>query len=160
MKSVENKNIKRVCNFYVSDIHLSVMLLPYISNEINNNVNITTIFEELDKENFTKVLNKLNIKNKEKILNINWFNKKTNEEIESILKNLDLSSKNNTIIIEGSIKYINEINKKIHNYVKKDNTNNIKIVDCYNVEEVSSNMKEIVKKYDKVLNTCGELLTK
>ena len=85
MKYVGQHNIKRLCNFYVSDLHLSVMLLPYINKQINEDVEITTIFEKLEKENFEAVLDKLNVKNKEKILNINWFNvnKYTYEKIEN-----------------------------------------------------------------------------
>ena len=85
MKYVGQQNIKKLCNFYVSDLHLSVMLLPYISKQINEDVEITTIFEKLDKENIEAVLEKLNVKNKEEILNINWFNsnKDTYEKAEN-----------------------------------------------------------------------------
>ena len=34
---------------------------------------------------------------------------------------------------------------------------NLKIIDCYNVEEVGNDMRNIVKKYDGVLNTAGEI---
>ena len=50
MEYVVKRNIKRFCNFYVSDLHLSVMLLPYISKQINEDVEITTIFEEDQEE--------------------------------------------------------------------------------------------------------------
>ena len=88
MEYVGQRNIKKLCNFYVSDLHLSVMLLPYISKQINEDVEITTIFEKNEKQNIEVVLDKLNIKNKEKILDINWINSKnyTSEEINHIIE--------------------------------------------------------------------------
>ena len=160
MEYVGQQNIKKLCNFYVSDLHLSVMLLPYLSRQINEDVEITTIFEKIEKQNIETVLDKLNIKNKDKILNINWLNstKNTNEEIEkSIKKEID-KEKDNIIIIGGNKKYILENNQNIRRILKKNNKNsNVKIIDCYNVEEVGYDMKNIVKNYDGILNTSGEV---
>ena len=52
-----------------------------------------------------------------------------------------------------------ENNKNIINYLKEKNSNleNVKIINCYNVEEVGTNMKLIVKEYDGILNTSGEV---
>ena len=38
----------------------------------------------------------------------------------------------------------------------KKNYKDIKIIDCYDIEEVGASMKSIVKKYDGILNTSGE----
>ena len=151
MKSVEQQNIKKLCNFYVSDVHLSVMLLPYISKEINNDVEVTTIFEKTQKKDFEEILEKLNIKNKEQILNINWIGNCTEDEIEKNIKTSFKCGKRNTIIIGGGEKYISNINNLINNELSKNS--NIKIIDCYNIEEIESNMKSIIKKYDGVINT-------
>ena len=159
MKNVEQQNIKKLCNFYVSDLHLSVMLLPYISRMINEDVEITTIFEKIEKEDFEKVLNKLNVKNKEKILNINWFNnKKTEEKFKELLKE---NNKKNILIIGGNEKYVKNKNEKIIKIINEEkiNVNNTIIINCFNVEEMSTEMKDIIKKYDGVLNTSGELLS-
>lgn len=160
MEYVGHQNIKKLCNFYVSDLHLSVMLLPYLSKQINEDVEITTIFEKLDKENIEAVLEKLNVKNKEEILNINWFNsnKDTYEKIENTIDKSINSNKKTTIIIGGNKKYISKNNETIMKYLNsKKNISNIKIIDCYNVEEVGMDMKSIVKKYDGLLNTSGEI---
>lgn len=160
MEYVGQQNIKKLCNFYVSDLHLSVMLLPYLSRQINEDVEITTIFEKIEKRNIETVLDKLNIKNKEKILNINWLNssKNTNEEIEKTIKKEIGKEKDNIIIIGGNKKYISENNENIKKILKENNNNsNIKIIDCYNVEEVGYDMKNIVKSYDGILNTSGEV---
>ena len=160
MKSVEQTNIKKICNFYVSDIHLSVMLLPYINNEINEDVEVTTIFEKLEKENFEKILDKINVKNREKILNDNWFNNKiTKEKINDILNNKIKSNKKNTIIIGGDKDFILKVNKQINEHLGNNiQSFNMKIIDCYNVEEVGNEMKSIVKDYDGILNTSSQVL--
>ena len=160
MKSVEQQNIKKICNFYVSDVHLSVMLIPYINNEINEDVEIATIFEKTNKENFEKIVNKLNVKNKEKILNINWFNEKdTKEKFNDNLKCFIKENKRYTFIISGSKKYILNINKKINNFFnsEKHDLKNVKIIDCYNIEEVGNEMKKIVINYNEILNTLSSI---
>lgn len=161
MEYVAQQNIKKLCNFYVSDLHLSVMLLPYLNKQINEDVEITTIFEKLEKETIGTILDKLNVKNKEKILNINWFNSNidTYDKIENTIEKDIKNNKKITIIIGGNKSYILENNKKILKYLEEKNTNseNIKIINCFNVEEVGTNMKSIVKEYDGILNTSGEI---
>lgn len=159
MEDVEHTNIKKLCNFYVSEIHLSVMLLPYINKEINEDVEVATMFEKIDKESFEKVLEKINVKDKEKILNLNWINNQNTEDKIENLFNDKNNNKKYTIIIGGNKNYISEENKKIFNFIEKNNfnKNNIKIINCYNVEEVAQEMNLIARNYDGILNTCGEL---
>lgn len=160
MKYVGQQNIKKLCNFYVSDLHLSVMLLPYLSKQINEDVEITTIFEKLEKQNIEAVLERLNIKNKDEILKIDWLNnnKNTEDEIEKIIKEKIEKEQNNIIIIGGSKKFISENNENLTKIIskEKEQNSNIKIIDCYSVEEVGTDMKDIVKCYSGVLNTAGE----
>lgn len=158
MKNVDQQNIKKICNFYVSDIHLSVVLLPYINNEINNNVEVTTIFEKTNKENFEEVLNKINVNNKEKILNINWICNYTKEEINKKIKEIISCGKKHTIIIGGGEEFILLINKIINCEII-NSKNHIKIIDCYNIEETKSNLNNIVCKYDGILNTMNSIKT-
>jgi len=160
MEYVGQRNIKKLCNFYVSDLHLSVMLLPYFNKQINEDVEITTIFEKIEKQHIEEVLGKLNIKNKEKILDINWLdsNKNTNEEINKVIENEMNTEKDNIFIIGGNKKYISENNDNIIKLItEKGYNSNVKIINCYNVEEVGMEMKNIVKKYDGILNTSGEI---
>ena len=164
MEYVGQQNIKKLCNFYVSDLHLSVMLLPYLSRQINEDVEITTIFEKIKKENIGEVLEKLNIKNKEKILNINWFNsnKDTNEKINNTIKKDINDNKDLIIIIGGNKKYVTEnhenISKLINNFENEKKFNStIKIIDCYNADEVGIDMRNIVREHDGLLNTSGEI---
>ena len=160
MKYVGQQNIKKLCNFYVNDLHLSVMLLPYISRQIDEDVEITTIFEKMEKQDMEEILNKLNVRNRKQILNVNWFdsNKDSYDKINDAINNGIKDKKNITIIIGGNKKYILDNNKMITEMCK-NNKSNIKIIDCYSVEEISNEMRDIIKDYDGVLNTLGEIKT-
>ena len=159
MEYVGQTNIKKFCNFYVSDLHLSVMLLPYISKQVNEDVEITTIFEKLEKKNIETILDKLNVKNKEKILNINWFNtnKDTYENRENTIDKSIRNNKKITIIIGGDKKYNYETSKNVTEHLKDINNSSIKIINCYNINEIGNDIKSIVKEYDGILNTSGEV---
>lgn len=151
-----NDNIKKICNFYVSDWHLAVMLLPYINKEINEGVRITTIFEKDMKNNIETLVGRLNLKNEDKILHINWNNK--NNDIENyIQKNID-DKKQNLFIINGNRDYIEDTNKKLFKCIKEKCIEKrfIKIIDCYEIGKDEEKMYDIIKMHDGILNTSGE----
>ncbi len=105
-------NIEKVCAFYVSEMHLSTMIMPYISKQIEDNNIIETFFEINLEKNIETILSKitLNEKNKKKIKKINWKNKKyNNKEIKNTIKNLIIN--------------YNKIVKKINNYDNCCNNN-------------------------------------
>ena len=52
----------------ISDWHLVTMLLPYINKKINEEIEIATILENDLDEKITKLVERLNLNNKEKIL--------------------------------------------------------------------------------------------
>jgi len=152
-------NIKRLCSFYANEWHLSVMLLPYVNEQINKDVKITTILKDEAEENINILVKKLNLKNAQKILDLNW--KKNNiNKFETIEKELnDLLNNNDvTIIINGDEKYIENANKLLNKYLLKNNKNNkiIKIIDCYDIAKLENDMDNIIYKYDAILNTSGE----
>lgn len=160
MEYVGQQNIKKLCNFYVSDLHLAVMLLPYISKQIDKDVEITTIFERLEKKNIEEILEKLNIKNKNEILDINWLNsnKHTDIEIKECIKNQINDGKEKIFIIGGNKNFIYHNNKIVLNSFEiPKRKESIKIIDCYNIEEVGIKAQDIVKQYDAIVNTSGEI---
>ena len=149
--------VSKLCSFYVSDWHIVTMLLPYINNKINESFKIIPIFENSIKNNIDILVNKLNLKNKEKILNLNW------NEVDGIkyinVKNLIKEYKEGEllIIVNGTKEYIEIVNKNIIKYLEKNKNNlKIKIVNCYEVIEFNNNIQEILDKHDKILNTSGE----
>lgn len=137
--------IKKTCLFCASDYHLEMILLPYIKERIDDSNIIIT--ENNLEESINVLLTKINLdeKYKEKIRGLNWKN--TNdlkfEEINSV------KDKNVNIIINGSYNYIELINNKIKEYVKKD----VEVVDCIHIGDSDLNMTEISKKYESILNT-------
>lgn len=139
---LEEKKVKNICNFYVSEYHLEIMLLPYISKKIDNEENIT-IITEIDLEStLNVVIERINLDKdkKEKIKKIGW----NIQNIENIIPNTN-------VILIGSKKFINEIVFEL----KERQVENLEIIACYNYNEVKNDMKEIVSKYDGMLNTLG-----
>lgn len=139
---LEEKKVKNICNFYVSEYHLEIMLLPYISKKIDNEENIT-IITEIDLEStLNVVIERINLDKdkKEKIKKIGW----NIQNIENIIQNTN-------VILIGSKKFINE---KVFE-LKERQVENLEIIACYNYNEVKNDMKEIVSKYDGMLNTLG-----
>ena len=139
---LEEKKVKNICNFYVSEYHLEIMLLPYISKKIDNEENIT-IITEIDLEStLNVVIERINLDKdkKEKIKKIGW----NIQNIENIIPNTN-------VILIGSKKFINE---KVFD-LKERQVENLEIIACYNYNEVKNDMKEIVSKYDGMLNTLG-----
>lgn len=152
-----NDNIKKICNFYVSDWHLAVMLLPYINKEINKGTKITTVFQNNMRNNIETLVRKLNLKNEKEILQIDW-NTKNNSILERYVKENLSGGEENLFIINGDKEYVEKSNEKVIEYIGKNKTkkNFIKIVDCYEVEQNEEKMYNIIKMHDCVLNTLGE----
>mgnify|MGYP007008543821 CR=1 FL=1 len=71
---LEEKKVKNICNFYVSEYHLEIMLLPYISKKIDNEENIT-IITEIDLEStLNVVIERINLdKDKKEKIKKNWL---------------------------------------------------------------------------------------
>lgn len=152
--------IKKVCGFNVSSIHFSMMILPYIKRELEMERNIITILEGNVDKDIKQILSKITATNeeKEKISKINWNStdiKRTNIE-QNIREKL---SENNNLdfVVYGSEKYINYINDIISKLINKTmEEKNIKIIDCYSLDDCNKNMKEILANHDIMFNTSGE----
>ena len=143
------KYIQKLCCFYASDWHLTVMLLPYISKKINEDSSIYMKCENDIKGKIEILLNKLSVKNEKRIMSMSWNNVVNEDEIDS---------KEKIYIISGSEEFIKDKNKEIEEYYQ-NKEENIKIVNCYEVNE-SCRLKDIIQEngYTKILNTKGEEL--
>ena len=137
-------NKKRLCCFYVSDIHLITMLLPYINERINESTQIITIFENDMSKSAKKVIKGIQGKKSESLLQLDWKQKNLN-----VLNNLDISNK--LILISGNDEFIKEANKLINN-----KNENCEILNCYEIMQGSSKLHEILDMHEKVVNTSGE----
>ena len=142
----DNNKIQKVCCFYASDWHLTVMLLPYIDKKIKEDYSIFMRCENNIEEKMNTLINKLSLKNKENIMNISWNNMVAEEN----------DCNNNKIyIVSGDEEYIREINESIDLYYS-EKEENVKIINCYEINK--SNLNSIIEKnnYSTVLNTKGE----
>lgn len=137
---VKNERIEKICSFYVSDFHLEMILIPYINEKIEKNEEVEIISEKDLRETVNTLVSKMNINedNKKKILELNWDKSQGTELKENI-------------IVVGTKSYLEKINNKI----EEGKTRNIKVVNCFDFEEVKGDMGNIIKKYDKSLNTLG-----
>lgn len=136
-----NENIaQKKCCFYASDFHLEMTILPYINKKMDQQKDIVIITENNLEESIKILISKINIKNKERILKIDWNNK----EVERI-------NKNSVIIVNGTQNFIKNTNEKIESLQKKTNPS-IEVVNCYLFDEIKDQIYEIRNQYDGVLN--------
>lgn len=150
---VQKNSLTKLCSFYVSDWHLVTMLLPYINQKINEQAKIATILEKDIEENVVTLVEKLNLKNKEKILSLNWSKQ---DEIKSKINELE-KNQELIIFINGNKEFIEKYNKKLTRYFETHLIRNeIKIINCYEVIELNGSITEILDEHDKILNTSGE----
>ena len=145
----------QTCLFCASDYHLEMILLPYINKKINNS-NFIIVSQTNLTLSIEKLLNRINIdkKVKKKIKNLNW-NKTAITELDNIFINLkDYKTIRNfnysyNIIINGDFNYIT----KIHNYLKENISEDMKIIDCYHIDDKNIDITTLSEKYHSILNT-------
>lgn len=158
------ETFEKICSFYVSDWHMVTMLLPYISKQIENNINVETMLQKDVDKNVTELISRLNIHNEKEITKINWKQNKIikYKETEKYLDKAISKSKEIIILVNGTNEYINTVNTNIYNYIHKNirkltsKGNKIKIINCYEVMQFNYNINTILDSHDKVLNTSGE----
>ena len=151
-----NKNTKeKICAFYASDYHFEMVSLPYINKKIENNDEIIILTENNLEHTIKKLLERTNLKGdkKKKILNINWNNNDL-EKFKIIKSKID-EEKNMIIFIKGKQNYIHNVNQNIEKWMK--NNYKVKIIDCYDIEEVGEKAEEIKMQYKRVLKTIGDI---
>lgn len=145
-KNQETK--EKICAFYASDYHFEMVSLPYIERKIAEDNKIFILTENNLEDTIKVLINNMNLEEekKNKILNINWKNDDLNK-----FKEIKDENKNMTIFIKGTENYIKNINKNIEKWL---DLNDVKIIDCYDIEEIG-NLESIMNKYKKVLGTAG-----
>ena len=139
---IENKKIEKICNFYVSDFHLEMILLPYLNEKIQENEPINIISEKYLNQSINELISKVNLdKNmKNNILNLKWNS--------SDIKNIQ---NNSNVILVGTKDFIEQKTNKLMDM----DIENLKIIDCYNLQEVEKEIPKIVSTHDKNLNSLG-----
>ena len=156
-----NKNQKtkeKTCAFYASDYHFEMISLPYINKKLDESKEVIVLTENNLKETIKKLVSKINLNEDKKvdILKIDWENndlnkfKKINEDIKS--------KKDKVIFVKGKENYIKNINENIEKWTEK--SKNVEIIDCYDMEEISQDMDNIIDQYKFTLKTTGKNIIK
>ena len=145
---------EKICTFFVSDYHFEMITLPYIEKNLNQNKDIMILTEKNLTETMQTLLNKMNFKKdkKTKFLNIDWKNDDL-DKFKKIKENVE-NNRDMIIFIKGKENYISNINKNIEKWVK--DIKNVKVIDCYEMEEIGENIDEVMSHYNKILRTSGE----
>ncbi len=151
-----NKNIKKVCSFCVSDLHLITMLLPYLNKGINEKEKFITILEKDLTKQVELVLSRLTLNNESKnyLLNIDWNCNILNREA---IKKEVLKGNSINFIVNGTKEYIENTNSKLNKILDSiEIEGSVKIINCYDITKLDDDIKEILKTHDMILNTSGE----
>ncbi len=145
---------EKTCAFYASDYHFEIISLPYIEEQLEKNKQIIVLTENDLEESVKTVISKTNLKEtkRKNIFSIDWNNDNLSK-FKKIKKDIE-DQKDIIIFIKGKENYIKNVNRNIEKFVS--NKDNVKIVDCYDIEEVSQDIHSIMNKYEKVLSTTGE----
>ena len=137
-------NKRKMCCFYVSDIHLITMLLPYINERINESTKVITILENDMSGSAKKVINAIQGKKSNELLSIDWKNKDLKYLYEADIEN-------KLILISGKDEFIDTANKIINERNEK-----CEILDCYEMMQGNEKLVQILDRHEKVVNTSAQ----
>ena len=153
MRQVKNTK-EKICAFYASDYHFEMISLPNINERMETQEELIILTENNLEETMETLLAKTNLQEekKKKILELNWKNNDV-QKIKTIEAGMS-NQKNMIIFIKGKENYIRKLNQDIEKYLPEENQ--VKIIDCYSLEEVGENLDQVMDQYHKVLRTTGE----
>ena len=146
---------EKICSFYASDYHFEMIALPYMCKSLEENKDVVILTENDLNETMKTLLSKMNFKadKKETILNLDWENNDLNK-FKRIKDNID-NNRKMVIFIKGKENYIKNANQNLEKWISK--AENLKVIDCYDIEEVTDRANDIISSYDKILRTAGEM---
>lgn len=137
--------IENLCICYANEFHLGIILMEYFKrNSIKHN-EVVTYFEDSITDQIKAIKKRYNTK---QLSNINFE--------KSEIPNKLLLKDEKIIIINGSEKYIKSIKNKINEL--KD-TENLKVISCYNFDQQLKNMNVIIEENEKIILTNEEIST-
>ena len=145
---------EKTCAIFASDYHFEMISLPYIEKNLEKNNKVIILTENNLEDTIEKLVSKVNLseEKKKKILNLNWKQDDLNKFKE--IKEYSQNKQETVIFIKGKENYIKNINENIEKWVQ--NKSNIKVIDCYDINEIDSNLSTVMSKYQNILNTSGE----
>ncbi len=154
----KEKTKENLCAFYANDNHFEMISLPYINKKLDESKEVIILTENNLEETIKTLVSKINLNQskKENILKINWENNdlKKFKQIDKEMKN----EKDIVIFVKGKENYIKNINKNIEKWIEK--SENVEVIDCYDIEEVSEKLDNIMNQYKTILKTTGKNVIK
>ena len=152
-----NKNQKaeeKICVFSASDYHFEMISLPYINKNLEENKEIIVLTEKSLEETIKTLVSRMNLSDekKKKIFNIDWKNNDL-DKFKTIKEDVE-KNKEIILFIKGNENYIKNINENIKKWTEK--SSKIKIIDCYDLEEISGKINNVINEYKMILNITGE----
>lgn len=156
-------NLEKICNLYASDLHFCTILMSFIDKNIEAGKQVINIFENDLEPNMKTIIEKTKLQKelKDNLLKIEWNKKDIDINFGEELKDF-ADEKEKLIFINGAPEYIKTMNENIEEWINKNRLNkgNVKIIHCYNIEQIQDNISNIVNLYPKILDTTGEHSTK
>lgn len=133
---------ERICCFYANEVHLQIMILPYIASKLETNEKVYLINKDNMEKSIKNTIRKINLKEtkKEEILKLNWGDKISLKDINY--------EENINIIINGSEDFNDKVTKELKDYSKMN------IINSYNLEKISD-IEKIKSQYKKTINSIG-----
>lgn len=146
---------EKVCAFYASDYHFEMISLPCVYRNLEEKRDVIILTENDLRETINVLLSKMNFNESRKtqIMNLDWESNDL-KKFRKIKYNLE-NGVETTIFIKGNENYIKNANLNLDKW--KDEGRNFKVIDCYNIEEVADKVDDLMKNYDKLLKTSGEI---
>ena len=132
-----------ICGFYISEPHLTAILIPYIYKQLKDGKKIETFFEE-DLESILDSISLKNSFNRDVFKGVDWKKLKQEELSKKFEEEKDI------VLVAGKSNFINHINRLVLNF-----HTNFTLVNCFNVKELNQNISGIIEDYGKVLYTSG-----
>lgn len=139
----------KACNFYVSEWHLFAALLPYIRDELKQKNKVMVISQDKLEKGMKHLVKKLNLKfeNEKGLDDIKWLS-------EEFVLEMKEETDPVTIIIQGTLEFVKEINLYIEQKISPLYSN-LKIINCYEVFNTNTMLYNILDEHDFVFNTAG-----
>lgn len=151
-KNQETK--EKICAFYASDYHFEMISLPYIERKLEEKNEVIILTENNLEETIKILISRMNLaeEKKKRILDINWKNDDL-AKFKQIKEKLE-ENKNMIILVKGKENYIKNINRNIEKWINI--ADRVKVINCYDMEEIAEKLDDIMDQYKKILSTSGE----
>lgn len=140
--------MEKLCIFYASKYHLSLILLEYLKNKNTKKYTVNTFLENEIKDEISLLKEKYEIK-------INSVNPINFENTKEIYKKKIEKTKDMIFIVEGDLNYIKEANRYIKQETKNNDPDSIKIINCFDFFKQHEYFDLIKGSNDKFLYTNG-----